>query len=157
MAKATHTFFSWEAPEFLHYEKNIGWYLTLIILTGLLVGYEVFQKDYFGAISLAILAFFIVAFSHQKPRTITVELSNVGINVSNHHIPYKHINRFWVVQTDHHKTLNLETSAYIHQTMIIQLANQDAEEIREFLMKIIPEHENPGPTLIQQVMHRLKF
>ena len=32
---------SWQAPEFKHYEKNAGWYITLISIAVLILGFFV--------------------------------------------------------------------------------------------------------------------
>jgi hypothetical protein len=149
---------SWEAPEFKFYEKSAGWYVTLISISILLIGFFVLiQKDIFASITMGIITLLIIFFSRQTPRTVTVELNSKGINHGAAHMPYKQIKHFWVVDKEHHKTLNFETSSYLNKIMVIELNEQDPDEVREFLLSFLIEHPDTEPTTAQRVMHWFKF
>jgi Protein of unknown function (DUF3093) len=154
---ASKVLFVWEAPEFRHYDKTLVWYVTVILVTAALIFLEIYKNDFFGAVSLFVICLLFVLFAHRKPSLVTIQLTNTGVHMGRIHIPYKEIKKFWVVHTRHHKTLNLETTAYLQDLVVIQLGDQDSEEIREFLNIILPEHETPAPTFIQTIMHKFKF
>ena len=157
MAKQPLTVFEWSAPEFRHYPKNPAWYITLIIVVALLVTYEVIAKDYFGAVSLVIVAGFVVFFGRQEPKAVPMEISDQGIHINEDLIPYQRIKYFWVVDDGVHKTLNFETTAYLNHLLTIELEDMDADEIRDFLIDVLPEHENTAPTIAQKVGHKIRF
>ncbi len=157
MPKNQEVYLSWEAPEFRHYPKNFGWYLTLLIVAGLVIFYQLLQKDLFGAFTVVVLTFFIWAFARQQPKTVTINITDKGLNIDDTHIPYHEIKHFWVVDTENHRTLNLETNAYLNRIVILQLEDQDPDELRDFLLEVLPEHPEPRETLVQRIMHRLKF
>jgi len=148
---------AWQAPEFKHYHKNPAWYITLGAITILVIGYMLIQRDLFGAVSLFLVAVFIVFFSLQRPQEITVGFSKKGIHIGELHLPYKTISHFWVVNNEDHKTLNMETTAYLNRLIIVELEDQDPDLIREFLIQVVPEHPRTGETFAQKLMHRLKF
>ncbi len=148
---------AWEAPEFKHYHKNAAWYITLGAAAILIIGYMLIQRDLFGAITILILGIFIVFFSLQRPERITVGFSKKGVHIGELHLPYKTIKYFWVVHNERHKTLNMETTAYLNRLIIVELEDQDPEFIRAFLLQAVPEHENTQETFAQKVMHHLKF
>ncbi len=148
---------SWEAPEFKDYQKNPAWYATLIIIAGLIVAYEIFQQDWFGAVSIAIIAGFIFGFARQKPNIIPIVIDSKGISVNNVEVPYTTMKHFWIVEDANHRTLNIETNAYINRTVIVELENQDRELIREILKTKVSEHESAEPTFAQKIMHRIGF
>jgi len=148
---------SWSAPEFRYYEKNIGWYVSLVAIALLLVVFFIFEKDIFAAVSLAILSVFVGLFSMQKPRVIDIELTSKGVKFGNIEFPYKQIKYFWIVNTEHHKTLNLEASTVINHTVIIELLDQDEEQIRQYLLRHLSEHHSTRETFAQRVSHKLKF
>ncbi|HYF05699.1 MAG TPA: hypothetical protein VEA59_06040 [Patescibacteria group bacterium] len=150
-------YFSWEAPQFRYYEKNFGWYLTLGVVVLLLSGYMFIQADYFGAASFLIIGALIFWLSRVKPRTIVVELSDKGIHLDDVHIPYKQIEFFWVVDNAHHSTLNLHTTSTLQKLVIIQLESQDPDEIRDFLLELVPEHHETTETITQAIAHKFKF
>ncbi len=148
---------SWEAQEFRHYEKNIGWYVTLLAVAVLVVAFFIIQKDIFAAVTMAILSVLIILFSRHKPERVNIELTNKGIHVANLFYPYKQIKHFWVVHNQHHKSVNLETTAYLNNIIILELEDQDPETVKTFLNQFLPEHENTRETFAQRTMHRLKF
>ncbi len=157
MPQKFETIIEWEAPEFRHYPKNTAWYITLGVITSLLVAYEAFQKDWFGVISLAIIAGFVAMFARHTPRIISIQISDKGIHWGDTYIPYTHIKYFWVVDDGVHKTLNIETTAYVNHLHSIELDEQDPEFIRDILVEFLDEHEEPEPTLVQRIAHRFKF
>ncbi len=62
-----------------------------------------------------------------------------------------------MVQTEHHKTLNFETTTLINRTVVIELGEKDPDEIRELLLQHLPEHPDNNETTTQKIMHKLKF
>ena len=157
MTKQHETIINWEAPEFKHYQKNTAWYITLVIIVALLITYQVIESDYFGAISLAVVAGFIIFFARHKPKIIPVEISDQGIHINETLIPYSRIKHFWVIDSDAHKTLNIETTAYLNHILTIELGDQDADLVRDVLIELLPEHTETEPTVSQRIAHRFWF
>jgi len=149
---------SWLAPEFRHYEKNAGWYVTLFAIAILIVGFFIIiQKDIFAAITIAILAILLALFARHKPEMVEIQINQRGVHFGKLFFPYKQINHFWIVHNEYHKTVNLETTAYLNNLIILELEGQEPERVRMFLLQYLPEHENTQPTFPQRVMHKLKF
>lgn len=157
MVRKFKTILQWEAPEFKHYHKNSAWYLTLLVLAVLFIGYLVYRQDWFGAISLVLIGIFIVAYSRHKPEIITIKISDVGIHIGNFVVPYTHIRHFWIVHNHRHQALNIETTAYFNHILTVELEDQDPDEIREILLDALPENSELSETLSQRVSHRFKF
>ncbi len=148
---------AWQAPEYRHYDKNIAWYITFVILFVLFFAYLIIQGDWFGAISVGLLGALTVAFSRQKPKLIDIVLSDKGVHLEDLHIPYSHIRHFWIVDNEHHKLLNIETTTYLNNEIGILLEDQDPELVREMLIAVLPEHTETDETLAQRIAHKFKF
>ncbi len=157
MATQPETIIEWEAPEFRHYPKNAAWFITLGLIVAMLITYEIFQDDWFGAISILLIATLFVAFALHRPKNILIQLSTVGIHIEDTHIPYTHIKQFWIVDNDNHKTLNIKTTAYLNHSIAIELNNQDADEVYEVLSELLPENTNVEETVTQRIAHKFKF
>ena len=157
MPKLPITVFQWEAPEFRHYPKNPAWYITMFLVVGLLTAYQVIINDWFGAVSLIILGILIFAFARQTPKNVLIEITDKGIHINDDLIPYNRIKHFWVVDDYEHKMLNFETTAYINHFLSVELVDENADEIREFLIDILPEHSELSATTAQKIAHRFKF
>lgn len=148
---------SWHAPEYRHYEKNAGWYVTLVSIVILIIGFFLVQKDAFAAITTGLLGVLVVVFSRQRPEIVPVELDHKALKMGKIEIPYKQIKHFWVVHNEKHKTVNLETTTLVNNMVILELEDQDPEQIRQFLSRYLPEHPETEPTPIQRITHWLKF
>lgn len=157
MARQPETIIEWQAPEFRHYPKNAAWFITLGIIVALILAYELFQHDWFGAISLVIITFLFTAFALHRPKIINVQISTHGLHIDDTHIPYNRIKQFWIIDNDRHKTLNIETTAYLNHLMSIELHEQDVDEIQELLEELLPEKEEANETLSQRIAHRFRF
>lgn len=150
---------SWSAPEYKYYEKGTAWYATLVAISVLIVAFFILvQKDYFAAFSLAVISVLVVLFSKHKPETVEVEINDKQVKFGNIVVPHKQIRNFWVVNTPDHRTLNLHTTTYINNLMVIELEDREPEEIREFMSQFVSEHpENLKESFTQKIMHKFKF
>ena len=149
---------TWEANEFKHYPKNLGWYVVLISVTVLAMAFFIIiQSDVFAAVSLAIICLLIIFFSRQTPRVVEIELNSKGVRFGNISYPYKQIKYFWVVNNERHQTVNFHTSALVNNVLILELEGQDPDQTRDFLLQYLPEHSETDETFTQRVMHRFKF
>ncbi|HVY67902.1 MAG TPA: hypothetical protein VHA30_03340 [Patescibacteria group bacterium] len=149
---------SWQAPEFRHYEKNAGWYTTLVAVAILVITFFVIvQKDYFAAASMGILAVLIIMFSRHVPKIINIAISEKGITAGNIIYPYAQLKHFWIVDNARHKTLNLESTALINRVIVIEMEDQDADEVRAYLRQYLPEHDQAHETMSQRISHRFRF
>lgn len=157
MAKQIETILEWRAPEFRHYPKNAAWFITFTIIVVLLVTYEATQHDWFGAISVVIIAGLFAAFALHRPKEVMIRLTTVGVHIDDTNIPYNNIRQFWIVNTDNHKTLNIETTAYLNHQLAIELHEQDPDEVQEILEELLPEKEDAQETVAQKIAHKFKF
>lgn len=148
---------AWEAAEFKHYHKNLGWQITYWAIVILIVGYQVISKDLFGAITVFLIALFAFILSLQHPRRIAISLTDKGLYLDDVHVPYKSMRHFWIVDTNTHRTVNIETTTYLNRLVILELEDQDPEDVRQVLLQQVEEHENTEPTITQQISHYLRF
>lgn len=148
---------SWRTQEFIHYEKGIGWYITLGIIEFLLISYQIYLHDYFAAITLALIGVAVYYFSRLLPREVTVTITTKGVNLDNTSYPYTHLKKFWIVEHDKAKHVTLETTAYLNRYIILPLYEENPEHISEILKKYLPESTPNQETLAQRLARYLKF
>lgn len=157
MARQAETIIEWRAPEFRHYPKNAAWFITFGIVVAMIIAYQIFQHDWFGAVTILIMAILFGIFAVHKPKEVTITVSTEGIHIDDSYISYTRIKQFWIVDTDNHKTLNIETTAYINHLLAIELHEQDAEEVREILAELLPENQDVEETIAQRIAHKFRF
>ena len=148
---------SWKTHEFEHREKGSGWYLTFVIIALMLIAYALHNRDYFAALTFFIISAVALMFAGIHPREVQITITDKGVNIENLHIPYVNIKKFWIVNHSKAKLLYLETTAYLNRFVIIQLADQDIEHIKETLGKFLQEEHNSRETMAQRLARTLRF
>ncbi len=158
MSNQNQPVISWQAQEYKHYPKNLGWYVTFGAISILVVAFFVIvENDIFAAVSLGLIAVMIALFSRHRPEMVNIELNSRGIKFGSISYPYKQLKYFWIVENNRHKTINFHTSALVNNTLILELENQNPDEARDYLVQFLPEHEKSEETTAQKMMHRFKF
>ena len=148
---------TWDAVEFEEHEKGPGWYLTFVIIALLFVIYELFIKDYFGAITLAIIAGVAYFFSRLKPKNVVVKITDKGVLLNDFFVPYSNITHFWFVNHAHSPILHIETSAIINQYVVVHLYEQTPEQVRAVLSPYVPEAEIDQEPLTHRIARFFRF
>lgn len=148
---------TWDAMEFEEHEKGPGWYLTFVILAILVVIYELFIRDYFGAITLAIIACITYFFARLKPQNVRVQITPKGILLNSFYVPYANVTKFWFVQHPDNNMLHLETSAYVNKYVVVHLHEQPIDRIRALLGKYVTESSEDQEPLSHRVARFFRF
>ena len=148
---------SWQAQEFVHHEKNFGWYLTFFVVVLMLIIYEIILKDYFAALSFFIMGILLFLITRYRPIEVTIRITNKSISIDDFRVPFSNIKHFWIVDHEHAKALHLETTAYLNHLMIIQLGDQDPEEVRQALLPYLPESAENVEHFTHKIARKLKF
>lgn len=154
----SNTNITWQAHEYKHYPKTLGWYITLVAVFVLLIAFFIIvESDFFAAVCLALICMLMIVFARQTPQRVEIELNERGIKFGNLMYPYKQLKYFWVVNNERHQTVNFHTSAMLNNVVILELEQQNPETVRNFLIRYLPEHHLTDETMAQRIMHRFKF
>lgn len=148
---------SWSSKEYPYYHKNFAWVFTFFVILVLIVVFQVLQKDYFGGLSVAVIGLLALFYALVPPKTIYILLSAKGIHLDDLFIPYNKMRHFWIVDNLNHKTLNIETRAFLQKILVLELGSQDPEKIRRILRDVLPELDESEPTIAQKFMKKFKF
>jgi hypothetical protein len=153
-----HGMISWEAPEYIMYEKGTAWRTTAVLITVVAAVLGV----YYGAwtFSLAIVTFAIVYYLLQleHPHDVEIKISNIGIKVGQRKYSFGKIKNFWIIyEPPHTKTLNIKVTGEFVPEITIQLGDQDPAVIREFLIKKIPELEGKTESTIDTIIRAFRI
>jgi hypothetical protein len=156
MPKELEIYTQWQAPQFVHYEKNASWYGIFSLVVIGLIAILIWRHDLFGAISIGVVAVIALIFSRHKPEIIDIAISNYGIHSAEHHISHTNIKHFWIVDNNRHRTLNVHTDSGLGRIVIFQLGDADGEAVRAALSNFAQEHEGEE-TLAQKIMHKFRY
>lgn len=149
---------SWTAQEYIKMEKGVLWFVIAGLIAILLIVYSLKQGSwtFAGAVFAAIIAYSI--HDRNNPGKIKIILSEIGIKIGHHKIPYSHMKAFWLVyHPPFIQTLNIRTTDAFIPDITIQLAGKDPAKIRQHLIKQIPEWEGKQENFMDSLARFLKL
>lgn len=149
---------SWQAREFAEYRKSAGWYVGFTILSVLLMTFAVFSKSPLTIIAFAVMIASVFLFTRQKARFVTCSITPIGISVGKVVYPYKNIKTFWLFYNPPEiKTLNFETTAYLNNTVTVELGDQDPVAVKLLLNKYLVEDLEREESFSDVLARKTKF
>ena len=132
--------FVWEAPAYERYERGPRWYLVMIIIALLFVGYAVWTANYLFAFIVLISAILLVLVGNEKPKRILVQIGQNGIVVNGEFMSFDDIRHFAIVyQPPRVKVLYVYPRGTAFRRHRIYLGEQNPIEIRQFLRQYLEE------------------
>lgn len=134
--------FAWTAPMKSKVQKGSAWMITASVVVAMLLFYGAYTANWFflAAIVVAVIVYTI---DHAEPtREIEIKLSDYGIKMAEHGIPFSNIKAFWIIHYGpFFSKLYIRTYQHLMPDIGIELMDQDPAEIREFLTRHIVEWE----------------
>ncbi len=148
---------SWKVLEYKKKEKTADWYWAVGIITLSLIIISIILKNYTFAVLLIISIITFAIFSVKDPEILEIEIDKRGLIVNKNMYPFATLEAFWVDISDkeNHKLIIRSQKTFM-PLIIIPIEEIHHLEIRDFLLKFIPEIEMSEPT-IQKIMDKLGF
>lgn len=146
----------WRAPEFEVYEKSGRWYLIASLFLIFMIAYGLYDNDPIMSITFILIGIVGYIYAQKDPRVITFAITTEGVIADKELYLYENIHSFWIFyDPPHTKTISLHTKASVLPFVHIPLKNEDPVNMRELLIKEIPEIKQ-DPSLIdaiERVLH----
>lgn len=148
---------SWKALEYKRKVKTTDWYWAVILIALAIVITSVLTHNTLFAILIIISTATLLSFSVTPPRVIHISMNQKGITVGKDMYPFVNLQSFWVESMDEENQKILFKSKKLIMPLIsIPLEEHSHLDIREFLLKYLPEEEMHEP-LAQKIMEKLGF
>jgi hypothetical protein len=148
---------AWEASEYVHHEKNTGWFMVLVVATLLLATFAfVVMKSFTFALLVCVMAVAIVIFARRPPRILRYSLTAQGLDIDGRHYSYHDFRAFAVVQDGPLYSILLIPVKRFMPSVTVYFPEEHGEAIVDFLGQILPMEEH-GLDLMEQLARRLRF
>jgi len=149
--------FSWEAEEFNHYEKSGSWTLSVIIFGLVVAGLFFWMKNWTG-VGLAIAGMAaIISQGYAKPKKIRCAIFQGGVVINDKPHNFGELKSFWLIHTPS-TILRFEQPSRFSMTISAPISDSvDSEQVRLFLKKRLPEHEDRGEDLSDRISRWIKL
>ena len=147
----------WIAPEFEQYEKSKSWFITTGLIAGALFLLAIFTKNLLFALMIALAYFVISTYASKKPREIKLSITPKGIKIEQTLYNFENLRSFWLFYDPPEvKELSIRSKKTIMPYIKIPLGEQDPVEVRQMLIKYLPERKHKE-SLVDNLARQIRF
>lgn len=131
----------WTVLEYEQHQRNLTWYIIMLIAGLLLVGYALFTGNLIFALIIILSAIILFLQSQQHPHKIPFRIAEFGVIVNTRFYPYSELEDFYIIYNPPEvKMLFIETKSSLRPRLRVPLMDEDPNEIRFTLREFLPEN-----------------
>ena len=133
--------FSWQAPEYEHFEKHPKWYWVMGGILLAIVVYALVTNSILMAITFILIGMLGYIYAEREPLIIEMEINPDGIKVDNYFYDYDDVRSFWIFYEveEGFKILSLHSKKTFLPHVHIPIGDANPIKIRETLLSYLPE------------------
>lgn len=129
----------WQAPEYLHHEKNPFWFIVFGIVVIALTAAAIFlMKSWTFALLIPVMAVALVAYSHRPPRIMDYVLSGKGLYISDTLHPFAEFKSFGVIHDDQEYSVVLIPVRRFRPSLTVYFPEDKGEALVDLLGVRLP-------------------
>jgi len=148
--------FSWQASEYVHNHKGIGWYGTLAVVVAALVAGCVFLHLWLYVAVFITMGIAVVIYAHKPPRVMMYELSGEGIHIEGKLFPFSAFRSFSVTPEEEWHSIDLEPTKRFSPRVVLLFDNDDFDSIVGHLELHLPRMDRL-PDMIERITRYVRF
>ncbi len=133
--------FSWEAPEYEHFEKTPRWYWVTGGILLAIIAYALITNAILMAITFLLIGMLAYIYAEREPRTIQMEIDSKGIKVDDYFYEHDDLKSFWIFYDveDNFKILSLHSKKTFLPYIHVPIGDTNPILLREVLVHYLPE------------------
>lgn len=152
----TQDTFVWEAPEYPKYDRSKSWYLIMTLVAIFFVAYAIWTANFLFAFIVLLSAIILVLVGNKDPNRVLVQIGDHGIVWNGKFYPFQELENFSVVyQPPYSKILYVEHGGFIRPRLRISLEEQNPLDIRNHLLRYVPENLDLRDEHLSDILARL--
>ena len=133
---------SWQANEYLHMERNTGWFVGLGVVTAILLAISIFfMQSVTFSLLIVVMVVAVITLSLRPPRTLKYTLSSKGLYVMDQLYGFDHFKAFGIlIDHDEYSIVLLPTKRFSPE-VTVYFPQGMGEQIVDFLGQRLPMQE----------------
>ena len=136
----------WEAPEYIHNDKESDWFWILTIITISAALSAFFFANYLFSLLIIIAGGVLGLVAKRKPLIIPFAITTRGVRVGSRLFPYSNLECYYLDEDDPRgPQLLLQTKQLLNPLITMPVPEEYLEEIAEILEARLPEEELEEP------------
>lgn len=142
----------WKAPDYYTFEKSPFWAFGVGLVAIVFSLFLIYSQNYFPVIIIILAVIVTFQIAHEKPKTHEFAIDEGGVLSRNTFIPFSEIKSFWMAKHGQKSVLYLEPVNPIKSAVVIPTGGADAFEIRNYLLRYLPEKLEAGEALSEKLI-----
>ncbi len=133
--------FTWDTREYQQHDRGPRWYIVMISLGILLIGYGIFSNNFLFSLIIILASIILYMQSRQEPHDIPLYITDLGVGVASRFYQYGELGEFYLIyEPGVAKTLYIETKSLLRPKLRLPLEDQNPLEIRDALLEVLDEN-----------------
>lgn len=133
----------WYADEYRMAEYGQYWFIKIGAIAVALIILGIFTRSYFFIAFVALAFIVIVMYAKRPPRAILFFIEKGGVRAGGKLYAFDDLKSFWISDNENgERELSLETTHMLQPFVRLPLGSADTEEVRQTLLRVIPEKEH---------------
>jgi len=146
-----HIIYSFKTKEFPQYERSIRWYISLSVISLILVIYSIISQSYMMFLSFILIIVLTLILINKEPRNIIVKITNSGIIINDEIVYlYDDIDSFGLLVDPPHSYLSLYMRDGLTPYNKVPLGKENPEDIANIIEKFLPREDGK-----ENIFHKL--
>ena len=147
---------TWQASEYLHHAKSVGWYLALIGVLVILSAVAAWFHQWL-AIAVFVAAFAaVMVYGGKAPRTLNYTLDSKGLTIEGKVYPFDQFRSFGVVDEVAWQSIDLEPTKRFMPRLTILAGADNKDQIIARLSAEMPRVDHT-PDAVERATRYLRF
>ena len=139
----TEALLSWSAKQFETVPKTRSWYIGFFVVIALLLAYGLFSDNFLLGIIAILIALMYYLFEKREVQEFNFSITPEGVLAQDRVYEFSSLESFWIFfEPQGRKELSLKSTKNLIPYIHIPLGNADPAEIRDTMMKFLPEIEH---------------
>lgn len=132
----------WEAPEYVFYDKDVGWYWVSIILAVLVLAAAIWQRNFLFGFFVVVAEILILVWGARSPRRIGFAATEKGLTIGGRKFyPWGEIEDFSLGNEEEWPDVIFRFKQRFRPTLKIHLSKESREAIVKTLRTFVREVE----------------
>ena len=155
-AEETPQALTWQASEYLHHQKQFGWYALLALGAMGLMILAAITKQWLSIGVFAAMGLALGVYAGKSPRVLSYRLDEKGLTIGDKFHPYDRFRSFGVIEDVAWHSIDLEPTQRFMPRLSIMFDSQHFDQIVEILTRQLPRQDRQ-PDWAERLSRRLKF
>jgi len=148
--------FSWQASEFIHHQKQFGWYGLFALAVVVMVGVALVTHQWFSAAVFVAMAGTLAVYAKKEPRTLSYRLDEDGVTVGQKLYHFDQFRSFSVFNDVAWHSIDLDPTQRFLPRLTLIFESKDLGSIEPILSAYLPRIDRQ-PDLVERLTRSLKF